>query len=296
MAKLMSDAITLARAGTPASITLDLAKDLWFCEADAGQIGQVFHNLLLNAKQAMPQGGIIEVRARNIVLHDSIKPASGPYVRISVRDYGPGIPAEILSRIFEPYFTTKRSGSGLGLATAYAIVLKHGGYLSVDSKVGEGSEFTVLLPASEKAPRPDSPAPTLQNGTGRLLVMDDEETLRALLYRSLTTLGYEVQSACEGAEAIAMYEAAKATGRAFDAVLLDLTVSGGMGGVETAAKLKELDPSVKLIVSSGYSDAAVMSRYRDYGFDDVIPKPWLAAQVSEVFQRVLLTKAPQQST
>jgi CheY-like chemotaxis protein len=124
--------------------------------------------------------------------------------------------------------------------------------------------------------------------------MDDEETLRTLLYRSLTSLGYEVQCAREGAEAIALYESEKAAGRAFDAVLLDLTVSGGMGGVETAAKLKELNPAVKLIVSSGYSDAAVMSKYREYGFQDVVPKPWQPAQLSEVFQRVLLTK-PMQS-
>ena len=126
--------------------------------------------------------------------------------------------------------------------------------------------------------------------------MDDEETLRTLLYRSLTTMGYEVRCAREGAEAIALYESEKSEGRSFDAVLLDLTVSGGKGGVETAAKLKELNPAVKLIVSSGYSDAAVMSKYREYGFQDVVPKPWQPAQLSEVFQRVLSTKPMQSAT
>jgi signal transduction histidine kinase/ActR/RegA family two-component response regulator len=288
IAKLVADAVNLARAGAPVTVGVDIAEDLRCAEVDAGQIGQVLHNLLINAKQAMNEGGIIEVRAGNVVLDEHSQPGPGAYVRISVKDYGPGIPPAIIPRIFDPYFTTKRGGSGLGLATAYTIVLKHGGRITVESTVGEGSEFSVLLPASTEVPEPDlTSAVPLQTGTGRLLVMDDEETLRTLLHRSLTNLGYEVESAREGAEAIALYEAAKAAGRAFDAVLLDLTVCGGMGGAETAAKLRELDPAVKLIVSSGYSDSAVMSKFREYGFMDVIPKPWRAAQVSEVFQRVL---------
>jgi signal transduction histidine kinase/ActR/RegA family two-component response regulator len=292
VAKLVTDAIQLARAGAPAGITVEIAEDLWSAEVDGGQIGQVLHNLLLNAKQAMPDGGIIEVRAANAVLADGTPPGPGSYVRISVKDYGPGIASELLPRIFDPYFTTKRGGSGLGLATVYAIVSKHGGHISAESTLGHGTEFVVLLPASGETSAPESTvAAPLRRGTGRLLVMDDEDTLRTLLSRILTTMGYDVQCAREGAQAIALYETAKAMGAPFDAVLLDLTVSGGMGGVETASKLKELDPSVKLIVSSGYSDDAVMSQYRDYGFDDMITKPWQAAHVSEVFERVLLTKA-----
>jgi CheY-like chemotaxis protein len=245
----------------------------------------------------MPEGGIIEVHAGNITSAGDKELGSGAHVRISIRDYGSGIPAEILPQIFDPYFTTKRTGSGLGLATTYAIVSKHGGRISVESKCGVGTVFNIVLPASRENPVLDFPVEArLQRGTGRLLVMDDEEDLRTLLDRALTSLGYEVQSVNDGAEAIALYERAKAADTAFDAVLLDLTVSGGMGGIETAAKLKELDPFVKLIVSSGYSDAAVMSNFREFGFDDVIPKPWQAAQISEVFRRVLVQKREQKAT
>jgi signal transduction histidine kinase/CheY-like chemotaxis protein len=290
--KLISDAVLLARAGAAVSISVEIAEDLWSAEVDAGQIVQVLHNILLNAKQAMLEGGIIEVRAENVALRGDKELSAGGHVRISISDYGCGISPDILPRIFEPYFTTKRSGSGLGLATAYAIVAKHGGRMSVESKCGQGSVFIVDLPASQSSPALESPVDArLRSGTGRLLVMDDVETLRTLLVNVLTTLGYEAQSAREGAEAIALYEAAKASGRGFDAVLLDLTVSGGMGGVETASRLKELDPSAKLIASSGYSDAPVMSNFREYGFDDVLPKPWAIAELSEVFRRVLAADA-----
>jgi signal transduction histidine kinase/CheY-like chemotaxis protein len=280
MANLVRDAVNLARAGAQTSIEVSIAEDLRFAEVDPGQIGQVLHNILLNARQAMPEGGIIEVHAEN---------EGDSRVKISVLDYGCGIPADVLPRIFDPYFTTKSSGSGLGLATSYAIVAKHGGNLSVKSNPGEGTVFTIELPASAERSEPETPTVTsLQSGTERLLVMDDEEALRKLLHRVLTKLGYEVVTARDGAEAIALCEEAIASGRNFDAVMLDLTVSGGMGGIEAAMRLKECDPTVKLIVSSGYSDSPVMSDFRKYGFDDVVPKPWVIAEVSEVFRRVLV--------
>ncbi len=280
VAQLLMDAVHLARAGAQTSIEVSIPDDLRCAEVDPGQIGQVLHNILLNARQAMPEGGIIEVRAENL---------ADAHVRISILDYGYGIPADVLPRIFDPYFTTKPRGNGLGLATAYAIVVKHGGNLSVKSKPGQGSVFMIDLPASPQRPECQAPAATrLQTGTERLLVMDDEEGLRKLLATILAKLGYEVATARDGAEAIALCEDAKAAGRGFDAALLDLTVSGGMGGIEAAAKLKECDPSLKLIVSSGYSDSAVMSDFRKYGFDDVVPKPWVIDEVSEVFRRVLV--------
>jgi PAS domain S-box-containing protein len=290
VAQLVRDSVNLARAGTSLSLEVNIPEDLWSAEIDAGQISQVLHNVLLNARQAMPDGGIVEVRAENAVRDSGGMASPGAYVRISIRDYGCGIPADVLPRVFDPYFTTKQGGSGLGLATAYAIVSKHGGHISVASKPGEGTMFTMDLPALQAGPMPQIPAPAvLQRGSGRLLVMDDEEVLRKLLVRVLTELGYEVTCARDGAEAIAQYEAQKASGRDFDAVLLDLTVKGGMGGIEAAARLKELDTSAKLIVSSGYSAAPVMADFRRYGFDAMIPKPWTPAQVSEVFRKVLVT-------
>ncbi len=286
LAQLVRDALPLARAGTSTTFDVRIAENLRSAEVDPGQIGQVLHNILLNARQAMPTGGTMEVRAENV----DFGTATGiePGVRISVRDYGGGIPDEVLPRIFDPYFTTKRGGSGLGLAIAYAIVVKHGGNLSVQTKPGDGTVFIIDLPASEQISPPEAPlSAPIQRGTGRLLVMDDEEAVRKVLKTVLTNLGYEVQAAADGAEAILLFEEMKARGSGFEAVLLDLTVSGGMGGLEAAAKLKSLDPSIKLIVSSGYSDSPVLSDLGRYGFDDLIPKPWTITQVSEAIQRVL---------
>ncbi len=288
LSKLVTDAVHLTRAGAPMSISVHIAEGLHFAEVDPGQIAQVLHNILLNARQAMPKGGIIEVRAENAVTGGP-GPCAASWVRISIRDYGTGIAADVLPRIFDPYFTTKPGSSGLGLATSYAIIAKHGGHISVQSQPGHGTLFTIDLPASLEILAPTPPAACdLHSGAERLLVMDDEEALRNLLKAVLSGLGYEVHTARDGAEAIDRYEQAAAAGQGFDAVLLDLTVSGGMGGLEAAAKLKELDPSAKLIVSSGYSDSPVLSDFAAYGFDAVIPKPWSAADISEVFRRVLV--------
>jgi signal transduction histidine kinase/ActR/RegA family two-component response regulator len=288
MAELVTDAVQLARTGSPVGIGLTVAEGLWAAKVDPGQIGQVLHNILLNARQAMPGGGTIEVHAGNVVSRDGSEDA-GPLVRISIRDCGRGISADVLRRIFDPYFTTKPGGAGLGLATAYAIVLKHGGHIAVESAPGAGSVFTVDLPASLETPLAEtSTAAPPQTGTERLLVMDDEETLRTLFQAVLSQLGYVVQTARDGTEAVARYQAAMDAGAGFDAVLLDLTVIGGMGGMEAAARLKQLDPSAKLIVSSGYSDAPVMSHFSDYGFDAVILKPWTVKEISDVLRRVLV--------
>jgi signal transduction histidine kinase/ActR/RegA family two-component response regulator len=288
VAELVTDAVQLARTGSPVGIEVTIAEDLWSAKVDPGQIGQVLHNILLNARQAMPGGGTIEVQAENVGLQDT-SGEGDRQVRISIRDYGRGISADVLRRIFDPYFTTKPGGAGLGLATAYAIVLKHGGHIAVESAPETGTVVTVDLPASLETPLPEtSTAAPIQTGTERLLVMDDEESLRILFKAVLSQLGYVVQTAGDGAEAVALYQAARAAGAGFDAVLLDLTVIGGMGGMEAAARLKQLDPSAKLIVSSGYSDAPVMSHYSDYGFDAVILKPWTVKEISDVLRGVLV--------
>ena len=287
--KLVSDAVQLARAGAPTSVAVHIEEDLGRARVDPDQIGQVLHNILLNARQSMPDGGMIEVRAENAAAGlDN----DGRRIRISIRDYGCGIPADVLPRIFDPYFTTKPGGNGLGLATAYAIIAKHDGHISVDSKAGDGTVFTIDLPAVEE-PAAEAEAPAVhpaRRATGRILAMDDEAAIRKLLQAVLGGLGYEVHTARDGAEAIAIYEAAQAGGKRFDAVLLDLTVTGGMGGVETATRLKEIDPSAKLIVSSGYGDAPVMSDFASYGFDGVIPKPWTTKMIGEVFRKVLVAE------
>lgn len=285
IAQLVTEAVHLARTGSPVGIEVNIAEGLWSAQVDAGQIGQVLHNILINAREAMPGGGTIGVQARNVLGVD----AADPRVRISISDNGRGISEDVLRRIFDPYFTTKTGGNGLGLATAYAIVVKHGGHISVDSKPGVGSTFIIDLPTSLEAPLSQAPiAAPVETGTERLLVMDDDEALQILFKAVLDHLGYDVQTASDGAEAVALYKAAKAEGNGFDAVLLDLTVTGGMGGVEAAAMLKHLDPSARLIVSSGYSDAPVMSHFAEYGFDAVILKPWTVKEMSEVLRQVLV--------
>jgi signal transduction histidine kinase/ActR/RegA family two-component response regulator len=286
LSELLKDAIPLARASAQTSFEVSIPENLRSAEVDPGQICQALHNILLNARQAMPGGGAIKVQAENVDLETPTGIDSR--VRISIQDHGCGIPDEDLSRIFDPYFTTKPNGSGLGLATAYAIIAKHGGNLSVQTKTGEGTVFIIDLPASAETPEPlASLSTSIQKGTGRILAMDDEPALQFLMQNVLIKLGYDVQIAADGAEAIVLFENAKSCGRGFDAVLLDLTISGGLGGIETAAKLKKLDPSVKLIVCSGYSEAPVASDLRKYGFDDIIPKPWTIVSMSEVFRRVL---------
>ena len=289
LAQLVMDAIPLARAGAQTSFDVSISENLRSAEVDPGQIGQVLHNILLNARQAMPEGGTIKVRAENV----DLKTAAGidSRVRISVRDHGCGIPDDVLPRIFDPYFTTKPGGSGLGLATAYAIIAKHGGNLSVQTKLrGRNGLHCRSASVGRESRTAGSPYRPYTNGDGTTIGHGRRRGSPERWWQAvLTTLGYEVQTAGDGAEAIVLFENAKACGRGFDAVLLDLTVSGGMGGLEAAARLKELDSSVKLIVSSGYSDAPVLSDLRKYGFDDSIPKPWTVARLSEVVRRVLVS-------
>jgi CheY-like chemotaxis protein len=193
---------------------------------------------------------------------------------------------EVLPRIFDPYFSTKLNGSGLGLATVHAIVAKHGGHITVQSTPGSGTTFSVYLPACEKTvPAEFAISQQLQTGSGRILIMDDEEALRMLLAQILERLGYEVECARDGAEAIELYQKAKNSGHRFDIVLVDLTIPSGIGGKEVAARLRETDDGVILIVSSGYSNTSIMSEFRSYGFDAVLPKPWTPVQLSEVLRQ-----------
>jgi PAS domain S-box-containing protein len=254
-------------------------------EADEGQLNQVVNNLIINAIQAMPAGGQIQITGQNIKARrgDGLPLSPGNYVKISIEDQGSGIARDCLNKIFDPYFTTKKLGSqkgcGLGLATSYSIIKRHAGLITVDSTEGVGSTFHVYLPATRKqvaVVRSHHSEPAQCHGN--ILVMDDEEILRQLSVEYLSRLGYKVSTACNGEEAIKLYCEARQT-VPFDAVIMDLTVPGGMGGKETIKKLRKIDPSVKAVVSSGYSNDPIMAEYTRFGFDAVMAKPF---QVNEL--------------
>ena len=211
-------------------------------------------------------------------------------MEIAIEDHGVGISKEHLRKIFDPYFTTKQKGSGLGLVTVYSIIKNHGGYINVKSKLGVGTTFQIYLPASEKLipAKKEEVAETTVAGKGRVLVMDDEEIIRALLHLELTDIGYEVELTVDGAQAIEQYANAKDSGKPFDAVILDLTVPGGMGGKDVIKKMLEIDPSVKAIVSSGYSTDPIMSDFVEYGFSGVVAKPYKIEQLEKALHSILV--------
>ena len=267
-----------------------IAADARPVEIDEGQFRQILNHLVINATQAMPGGGTIEVKLENVELTAGFLPPlpAGPYVKLSLKDHGEGIQPENLPRIFEPYFTTKKGGSGLGLATAYSVVRKHEGQIRVESTPGAGTTFLIYLPASVQKPvqRADSDQRDFF-GQGRLLLMDDEPDILAVGSEMLRAYGYDVETARDGADAIARYIAAKDAGQPFAAVIMDLTVPNGMGGRDAMRGLKEVDPDVKGIVSSGYSFDPVMGNYREYGFCGIIPKPYRTEDLGRVLMEVL---------
>lgn len=295
LAELIRDSASFGLSGSNVRCEFSIPDGLWLVDVDEGQISRVITNLVINADQAMPDGGTIEVSAENAAFRTAenarlpLRP--GKYVKISVRDHGDGIPGEHLTKIFDPYFSTKEKGTGLGLATVYSIVSKHGGCVDVESRPGIGSTFDFYLPASRKqvvegietARRPLS-------GKGRILIMEDGEEVRRILAEMLEHLGYEADSVRNGAELIRMYKESRAMGRHYDLVIMDLTVPGGMGARETITQLKELDPKARAIVSSGYSNDPVMADFSDYGFVDVISKPYKIEELSDLLKKVMRGK------
>ena len=227
----------------------------------------MIHNLVINALQAMSKAGAIKLRASNITLETvaDLPLQPGRYVEIAIQDKGHGIAPENLLKIFDPYFTTKSMGSGLGLTMSYTIIKRHDGHITVESEVGNGTIFRIFLPATEEVPENTADAENRTvKGEGRILVMDDEEILRKVAERMLLELGYEAACARDGAEAIEMYKKTKCSEQAFDAVIMDLTIPGGMGGKETIKKLLKIDPKAIVVVSSGYSNDPIMSSYEKY--------------------------------
>ena len=287
--ELVVDAAMFALAGSTISTELHFGEGLWTAEVDAGQVAQVIQNLAINAQQAMPGGGKLTVRASNVVLHenDGLPLCPGRYVRIEVGDEGCGIPPEALPQIFDPFYTTKARGSGLGLATTYAIIQKHAGHIRVERTSAEGTVFSLHLPASEHQISVVEHEQRPWFGEGRVLAMDDEPIMRETLRETLRVLGFEPVVVRDGEEAVARYVQALREGEPFTAVILDLTIAGGMGGRETIGRLRAIDPAVRAIVSSGYSDDPVMARYRDHGFRGVVAKPYTLAELRAVLRAVV---------
>ena len=258
--------------------------------ADVGQLSQVMQNLVINADQAMPDGGDIIITAENVVVPaESVLPLkSGPFVKITVTDTGIGIPSENLSKIFDPYFTTKSDGNGLGLTSTFSIIKRHEGYISVESESGKGTTFYLYLPALEKQEEVvEKKKESFYKGKGRVLFMDDDEAVNATARKMLEHLGFAVECALDGEQAVKLYERGRREGAPFDLVILDLTIPGGMGGKKTIEKLIAVDPDVRAIVSSGYSNDMIMANFSDFGFKGVIAKPYRIDELAQVLEQVM---------
>jgi len=301
IAPLIKSATEFTLSGSNIKCEFSIPADLWLVHIDKTQIGHVIHNLVMNAREAMPGGGIIKIVVENLNITDKspelrIGLEKGNYVKISILDQGIGISKEILDKIFDPYFSTKdmgkQKGMGLGLSICHSIIKQHNGNIVAEANAGTGTGLHFYLPTSEetivtqkslKIPAKEK----LVLGKGRILVMDDEKMVIKITGHILNRLGYDASFSKDGAQAVEMYKKAMESGNPFDAVILDLTVRGGMGGKEAIKKLTEIDPKVKAIVSSGYSNSQVMTSYKDYGFIGVIAKPYNINELSKKLNEVL---------
>lgn len=290
--QIISDSAGFMLRGSNVKCEFTLQKDLWAADVDEGQMGQVINNLVINADQAMPDGGVISVSAENVTItaSDLLPLPAGRYILIAIQDQGEGISPQNLAKIFDPYFTTKERGSGLGLATVYSIIKRHQGHLEVESTEGVGSVFRLYIPASDKEIEPVQHTGTETNsrdGFGRILVMDDEEIIREIAREILQHLGYEVEVCGDGKSALALYREALNSGHRFDAVIMDLTIQGGMGGKETMKALLDIDLAVKGIVSSGYNNDPILAHFREFGFSGVVSKPYTVRELQETLQELV---------
>jgi PAS domain S-box-containing protein len=287
---LIRESAEFILTGSNVSCSYRFAHDLLMADIDSGQISQVIQNLVLNAKQAMPNGGMIEIRAEN----ERLQPRNphqlpeGEYLRLSVRDYGIGITPENLSRIFDPYFTTKETGSGLGLSVSYSVIRKHDGALVAESTPGDGSCFTIYLPAiDQEFPSLAENTDQFLTGSGEILLMEDEKPVQEVAARMIERFGYQVFIASHGEQALKMYRDRLERGRPYDLVIMDLTIRGGMGGLEASQRMRALNPDVKVVVSSGYSNDPVMGDPIKFGFLGAIPKPYKMMEMSRVIHDLI---------
>jgi len=287
---LMRSCSNFVTSGSNVRCNFSLPENLWNVKADRGQLTQVFNNLILNAIQATPEGGVITVKGENLNMEKTknLPLKDGKYVMIEIRDKGIGIPEEVISKIFDPFFTTKQKGSGLGLSTVFSIIKRHEGHVTVESKVGEGTSFCIYLHATDKTSigRADKRREIFK-GKGKILIMDDKSFVRNAAVKALKLFGYEVKGATDGDEAVSLYKEELNKGKPFDIVILDLTIPGGMGGEDTLKRLREINPKVKAIVSSGYSEDPVMSEYKKHGFNAIVSKPYQYEELCEIVRKVI---------
>ena len=290
--EFLPEVIDFALSGSNVTYKLIIPDDLQPVAADIGQISQVIENLIINAAQSMPEGGTITVRAENIVLGEpvNIPLKKGKYIKLSVNDHGIGIREEHLTKVFDPFFTTKQKGSGLGLTSAYSIAKNHDGLITVVSQLNRGTTFSVYLPAT--AARPVRKKGKVKKRefiprTGKILIIDDEEVVRDVAGRFVKHIGYQSDLADGGKEGIALYETALKKSCPYDAVILDLTMPGGMGGKAAAKQIRTLDRGAKIVASSGYSNDPIMSNFKKFGFDGALAKPYQITELSEVLERVI---------
>jgi len=273
---LINKTVIFSIRGSKSNCKFELSNDLLLAEVDEGQFNQVIGNVVINANQAMPNGGTITISTKNCIIDskNDLPLTPGKYIIISIEDQEIGISKKHLPNIFEPYFTSKQKGNGLGLATAYSIINRHGGHITVYSEIEKGTVFNIYLPASSKnITESNDQKEYMHKGQGKILIMDDQEPILKMAKRMLSKMGYNVESANDGIQAIEIYKNAYNSGIFFDLVILDLTVPGGLGGAETVSELLKIDPKVKAVVSSGYSNDPIMANFKDYGFCEIIPKP-----------------------
>lgn len=283
----ITEAVEFALSGTPVRLDVDVQEDLWLCEYDRSQLGQAFDNIVINSIQAMPRGGTLLISARNVEVSPAMRKILDLVrcIRISVSDTGIGIPPEILPHIFDPFFTTKQKGSGVGLSSVYSIIKRHSGHIEVESIPGAGTTFHIYLPASDGRPSVEKvnvhkPA----HGTGTVLIMDDERMIRDVTKRMLEELGYSVLTAEEGGGVLELFRKQKFRGQKTSAIILDLTVTAGLGGKETALKIREMDRSVPVYVASGYADDPVMANPGLYGFNGSLRKPFMLDDIATLLR------------
>lgn len=297
VAKLVKNATEFTLSGSNLKCDFNFPHNLWPVEVDNRQIGQAIHNVIMNAREAMPEGGLLKVGAENVTSSDDLSNLrKGRYVKISITDHGKGIALKNIDKIFNPYFSTKKignkKGTGLGLSICHSIIRKHGGNVTVESKLRQGTTFHIYLPSANGKSSDPRPANTTEQeipifGEGRILVMDDEAMICKLASELLTYLGYEVDFVRDGTEAVKRYKQAMDSKKPFDAVILDLTVKGGMGGKEAIQKLTKIDPHVVAILSSGYCNDPGITDFGQYGFKGVVTKPYTMSELGEKLNQVI---------